>query len=108
MNNSFKDRETAFESKYAHDEEFKFRAISRRNKLLGLWVAPQLGLTSESSADSYAKSVVAANVGKSDQEVVAYVLNEMDSELDVTESEVVKKMEELLKLAVEELAAETE
>jgi hypothetical protein len=40
---TFKDRNKGFEQKFAHDEELKFRATARRNKLLGLWAADQLG-----------------------------------------------------------------
>ena len=35
----FNDRERAFKSKFAHDEEMRFRIIARRNGLLGEWAA---------------------------------------------------------------------
>ena len=41
----FNDRERAFESKFAHDEEMRFRIIARRNRLLGEWAARQMGLS---------------------------------------------------------------
>jgi hypothetical protein len=53
----FEDRERAFESKFAHDEEMKFRITARRNRLLGQWAARKMGL-SEAEADAYAKDVV--------------------------------------------------
>ena len=54
---SMKDREEGFESKFAFDEEVRFKATARRNKLLGLWVAEKLGKTG-ADADAYAKEVV--------------------------------------------------
>ena len=54
---TFDNRENAFENMYAHDAEMQFRAEARRNKLLGLWVAAQMGLSGD-AADAYAKSVV--------------------------------------------------
>jgi len=53
----FDDRERAFESKFAHDEEMKFRITARRNRLLGEWAARQMGLT-QAEAEAYAKDVV--------------------------------------------------
>ena len=57
---TFDKREEAFEQQFAHDEELKFKATARRNKLLGLWAAEKLGLTG-AEADSYALSVVKQN-----------------------------------------------
>ena len=57
---TFDKREEAFEKQFAHDEELKFKATARRNKLLGLWAAEKLGL-SGAEADSYALSVVMAD-----------------------------------------------
>jgi len=54
---TFDKREEAFEQQFAHDEELRFKATARRNKLLGLWAAEQLGLKG-AEADSYALSVV--------------------------------------------------
>jgi hypothetical protein len=57
---TFDKREEGFEKRFALDEEQKFKALARRNKLLGLWVAEQLGLSGDAAA-SYAKEVVAAD-----------------------------------------------
>ena len=54
---NFDDREKAQEAKYAHDQEISFKANARRNKLLGLWVAEQLGLSGD-AADAYAREVI--------------------------------------------------
>lgn len=56
----FNNREKAFEERFAHDSELQFRVTARRDKLLGLWAAEKMGLTSE-EADAYAKSVVQAD-----------------------------------------------
>ena len=60
MTTSFDKREEGFEKQFAHDEELRFKAIARRNKLLGLWAAGLLGKTG-TDADAYAKEVVLAD-----------------------------------------------
>jgi hypothetical protein len=57
---TFDKREEGFEKQFAHDEELKFKATARRNKLVGLWAAEKLGL-SGAEAEDYAKSVVMAD-----------------------------------------------
>ena len=54
---TFDKREEGFEQQFAHDEELRFKATARRNKLLGLWAAEKLGLTG-AEAEDYAKSIV--------------------------------------------------
>ncbi len=66
---TFDNRENAFENKFAHDAELQFKVIARRNKLLGLWAAERLGLTGE-AAETYAKSVVAADFEEAGDEDV--------------------------------------
>src|SRR6185295_4664333 len=58
---TFDQREDGFEKKFAHDEELRFKANARRNKLLGLWAADKLGLTG-AEAEAYAKEVVMADL----------------------------------------------
>jgi hypothetical protein len=58
---TFDKREEAFEQHFAHDEELRFKATARRNKLLGLWAAEKLGL-SGAEAESYAKSVMMSDI----------------------------------------------
>jgi hypothetical protein len=58
---TFDKREEGFEQQFAHDEELRFKATARRNKLLGLWAAEKLGLTG-SEADSYALSIVMSDI----------------------------------------------
>ncbi|MCB2115523.1 MAG: DUF1476 domain-containing protein [Rhodobacteraceae bacterium] len=66
---TFDDRENAFENKFVHDEELRFKAEARRNKLLGLWAAGLLG-KSGADADAYAKEVVAADFEEAGDEDV--------------------------------------
>jgi hypothetical protein len=73
----FDDRERAFESKFAHDEEMRFRITARRNRLLGQWAARQMGL-SEAEADSYAKDVVRSDFEEAgDHDVIRKVLGDL-------------------------------
>src|SRR4051812_20146218 len=73
----FDDRERAFESKFAHDEEMKFRITARRNRLLGQWAARQMGLT-DAEAESYAKDVIRSDFEEAgDHDVVRKVLGDL-------------------------------
>ena len=74
---TFDDRERAFETKYARDEEMQFRIIARRNKLLGHWAAKLMSL-SEAEAESYAKDVVRADFEEAgDEDVIRKVLGDL-------------------------------
>ena len=74
---TFNDRERAFESKFAHDEEMKFRITARRNRLLGEWAARQMGLSTAES-ESYAKDVVRSDFEEAgDHDVVRKVLGDL-------------------------------
>ena len=76
---TFDDRERAFETKYARDEEMQFRIIARRNRLLGQWAARQMGL-SEAEAESYAKDVVRADFEEAgDHDVIRKVVGDLTS-----------------------------
>ena len=61
MSDSFHNREQSFEAKNKLDEELKFKAEARRNKLVGLWAANKMGIEG-SDADAYAKTVVVADL----------------------------------------------
>lgn len=103
---TFDKREDAFEKQFAHDEELKFKAEARRNKLLGLWAAEKLG-KSGADADAYAKEVVAADFEEAgDADVLRKVLGDLSSKgAAVTEAEVRAKMSELLATAVAQIKA---
>jgi hypothetical protein len=101
---TFDKREDAFEKQFAHDEELKFKAEARRNKLLGLWAAEKLG-KSGADADAYAKEVVAADFEEAgDADVVRKVLGDLSGK-GVTEAEIRAKMSELLATAVAQIKA---
>ena len=74
---TFDDRQKGFEKKYAHDAEMQFKAAARRNKLLGQWLAPQIG---EADADAYAKTVVIADLEEDgDDDVVRKVMADIEA-----------------------------
>ena len=76
---TFDDRERAFEAKFAHDDELRFRVTARRNRLLGEWAARQMGL-SDAETDAYAKEVVRADFEEAgDEDVIRKVLGDLTS-----------------------------
>ena len=103
---SFDKREEGFEKKFAHDEELKFKAEARRNKLLGLWAAGQLGLSGEAAVD-YARTVVAADFEEAgDGDVVRKVMRDLETKgIAITEPELRAKMNELMAEAIAQLKA---
>ena len=103
---TFDKREEGFEKKFALDEEQKFKAEARRNRLLGLWAAEKLGITGE-AATAYAKEVVAADFEEAgDADVLRKVLGDLSAKgAAVTEAEVRAKMSELLATAVAQIKA---
>ena len=76
---TFDDRERAFETKYARDQDMQFRIVARRNKLLGHWAANLMGL-SQAEADAYASDVVRADFEEAgDEDVIRKVLGDLTS-----------------------------
>ena len=95
-------REEGFEKKFAHDEELRFKALARRNKLLGLWAAGLLG-KSGAEADAYAKEIVMADFEQpGEHDVVHRVMTDLGPK-GVTEQQVRAQMTELLAKAVEQV-----
>ena len=103
---TFDQRKDAFENKFAHDEELRFKATARRNKLLGLWAAEKLG-KSGADAEAYAKSVVVADFEEAgDEDVVRKVKGDfVTGGISVADDEVRRVMTELLIRAAEEIQA---
>ncbi|MDI7863310.1 DUF1476 domain-containing protein [Rhizobiaceae bacterium n13] len=99
------DREKAFESKFAHDEELKFKAVARRNRMLGMWAAELLGKT---DAAAYAKEVVVADFEEAGHEdVFRKVRGDLDAAgVSVSDEDLRAKMVEFLALAVEQIQSE--
>ena len=90
----FDDRQRAFESKFAHDEEMKFRMIARRNRLLGEWAAGKMGL-SEEETSSYAKDVVRADFEEAgDEDVIRKVLGDLTAAgIETSDAEIRQTLE---------------
>ena len=99
------ERKKAFENKYAHDAELKFKVDARRNKLLGLWLAPQIG---QDDAEAYAKTVVIADLEEDGvDDVVRKVMADVAANgASVAEATVRDKMKELDAVAKEQIMSE--
>ncbi len=101
---TFDDRENAFENKYAHDEEMKFKAEARCNKLLGLWAAEMLGKSGE-EAETYARDVIIADFEEAGHEdVVRKVAGDLEGKADA--DTIRAKREELLLVAKDQVMKE--
>ncbi|MFD1696692.1 DUF1476 domain-containing protein [Roseibium aestuarii] len=104
---TFDKREKDFEAKFAHDEELRFKAVARRNKLLGLWAAGLLGLEGD-KADEYAKEVVRADFEEPGEEDV---FRKIRADLDAagiaeSDHQIRRTMDELLHTAVDQIQNE--
>ena len=106
MTTTFDKREEGFEKQFAHDEELKFRAIARRTKMLGLWVAERLGL-SGTEAENYARSIVLAEFEQGgDSAVIAKIRKDLEAKGIVqSEHQISRTMSELLAKAVADIKA---
>ena len=106
---SFDDREKGFEQKYKHDKELEFKAVARRNKLLGLWAAEQMGLKGP-AADDYAKTVVLADFDRpGDSDVLEKVMGDFKAKaIAVSELQVRKQMSDLLDTARRQIMTEVQ
>ncbi len=103
---SFDKRQEGFEKKFAHDEELRFKATARRNKLLGLWAAEKMGL-SDTEAAEYAKSVVKADFEEpGDEDVFRKVQGDLNAKgVEQTDHQVRRTMDELMSEALAQIDA---
>jgi len=103
---TFDKREEGFEKKFAHDEELRFKATARRNKLIGLWAAEKLGLAG-AAAESYAKDVVAADFEHpGSEDVFGKLRKDFDAKgVAASDAEIRQVMNELLAKAVAQIQA---
>jgi hypothetical protein len=101
---TFDKREEGFEKQFAHDEELKFKATSRRNKLLGLWAADKLGRTG-ADAETYAKEVVMADFEEAgEDDVFRKVRKDFDAKgVAATDQEIRTVMIDLMGKAIEQI-----
>ncbi len=103
----FDDRKRGQEAKFAHDAELRFKAEARRNKLLGLWAAQQMGLSEEHAA-AYAAEVVAADFEEAgDEDVFRKISADLKAKnVAVPDDMIRSKMAELVAVAREQILGE--
>ena len=101
---TFDKREEGFEKKFAIDEELRFKANARRNKLLGLWAAEKMGITGP-DAEAYAKEVVVADFEEAgDDDVFRKVRKDFDAKgVSQSDQDIRKAMVDLMALAIEQI-----
>jgi hypothetical protein len=103
---TFDKREEGFEKQFAHDEELKFKATARRNKMLGLWAAGKLGLTG-AEAENYARSIVLAEFDQGgDNAVIAKIRKDLEAKgIAQSEHQIIRTMTELMATAIIDIKA---
>lgn len=101
------ERSDAYENKFAHDEELRFKAEARRNKMLGLWAAELLGKEGD-DAEAYAKEVVLADFEEAgDQDVFRKVRKDFDAAgVDQSDHQIRRHMDEMMQQAIEQVRTE--
>ena len=100
---TFDKREEGFEKQFAHDEELKFKATARRDRLLGLWAAEKLGLSGP-AADAYAKELIVAQIDE--QNVFGKIRRDFDAKgVAQSDDQIQRVMLELMGRAVSEIKA---
>lgn len=101
---TFDKRQEGFENKFAHDEELRFKAEARRNKMLGAWAAEKLGKSGDEAAD-YAKSVLLADFEEpGDEDVYRKVKADFEAaNVDISEHQLRREMAEMMDAVIEEI-----
>ena len=101
---TFDKREEGFEKQFAHDEELRFKAAARRNRMLGIWAAGKLGL-SGTQADAYAKDVIMAALDNAGEDgVFAKIRHDFDEKgVAQSDHQIRRTMDELMARAVAEV-----
>ncbi len=101
---TFDDRENAFEAKFAHDEELKFKVTARANKLLGLWAAEIIGKSGDDAA-AYALEVVKADFEEAgNEDVIRKVSGDLAGK--ASDDEIRAKLNEMTGVAKEQIKTE--
>ncbi len=105
---TFDERERAYEKKFALDEELRFKATARRNKLLGRWAAEKIGL-SEAESEAYAKDVVIADLEEpGEEDVFRKVRDDFDARgVEQSDHQIRRAMVDLMALAVDQIEKES-
>lgn len=106
MDRGFEERKKKHEEKWALDEDLRFKAVARRNKLLGRWAAAELGLSGE-EAEAYARAVVTADLkAPGEQDVIGKLRDDFRAKgLAHSDAEFHRKMDEFAALAREQIQA---
>lgn len=99
---TFDKREQGFEAKYIHDEELRFKAMARCNKMLGDWAAAELGLAGEAAA-VYAKDLVTADIENQTIDATLHRVSKDLAKKGITQQQVAKRMNEFLQVALEQI-----
>lgn len=99
---TFDKREQGFEAKYIHDEELRFKAMARCNKMLGDWAAAELGLAGEAAA-VYAKDLVTADLENQTIDATLHRVSKDLAKKGITQQQVAKRMNEFLQMALEQI-----
>jgi hypothetical protein len=104
---TFEDREKGFERKFAHDEELKFKATARRNRLIGLWAAEKMGLSGD-DAQAYAREVIRADLAEpGDEDVFRKLRADFDAKgVDQSDHQIRRVISEMMVEAVRQIEAE--
>jgi hypothetical protein len=101
---SFDRRKEGFEKKFAHDEELRFKATARRNRLLGMWAAEKLGL-SGADAEAYAKEVVVSDLeSPGEDDIFLKIRKDFDAKgVKQSDHQIRRTMEELMARAIDQV-----
>jgi hypothetical protein len=104
---TFDDRERQEETRYKHEQELAFKARNRGNKLFGLWIAEQLGLSGE-AAENYARDVVVADFDRpGDEDILAKVRADLEAKsVEISDHLLDKHLQEFREIAAEQIKTE--
>jgi hypothetical protein len=104
---TFEEREKGFERKFAHDQELKFKATARRNKLLGLWAAEKMGLSGD-AVQAYAREVIKADLLEpGDEDVFRKLRSDFDARgVEQSDHQIRRMMADLMDQAMVQIDTE--
>ncbi len=107
MEDTFRKREKGYEAKFKLDEEMRFKAASRRNKLLALWIAERLGMTS-AETETYVQDVVRSDLDEPGiDDVVRKVVKDCEErKMPIAEAELRAEIERLDAIALKQIGGE--
>ena len=104
---TFEERQKGFERKFALDEELKFKATARRNRLLGLWAAGEMGLAGD-AAQAYAREVVKADLAEpGEEDVFRKIRADFDAKgVNQSDHQIRRMMAEMMSQAIAQIESE--